>query len=79
MMSRKLRGDNIMAINDGGNTLADPSTTSWSKVCTLRYGEGNAKQGLRTAISTNDDGERKSREVNNDEKNKQYKKLKRSA
>jgi hypothetical protein len=35
-MSCKLRGDNIVVINGGGNTLADPSTTSWGKVCTLR-------------------------------------------
>jgi hypothetical protein len=42
MGSCKLYGDNMVVINDGGNTLADPSTTSWGKVCTLRYGEGNA-------------------------------------
>jgi len=31
MMSFQLRDDNIVAINDGGNTLTDPSTTSWVK------------------------------------------------
>ena len=42
VMSCRLRDDNIVAINDGGNTLTDPSTTNWGKVCTIRYGGRNA-------------------------------------
>jgi len=32
-MSCQLRDDNIVVIDDGGNTLTDPSTTNWGNVC----------------------------------------------